>query len=178
MDVTFCGDVVEIKIKKFRERQSKLKSNLPSTFRQPSVNLPIEGEGDKEITPPLPPPPGGEPVGPGRKSEPKPYQCETFEQRVICCVKVLKGLDMEDRGWDRANYSRNIPAAAKICAAFGIDRPKAEATGYEQNLDAMLSFVEDFEKKMRQRELSWSLATAARHAWDDSSTTQWRTSKC
>ncbi len=43
---TWNSDEINIQIKKFRERQSKLKSNLPSTFRQPSVNLPIEGEVD------------------------------------------------------------------------------------------------------------------------------------
>ena len=52
---------VELKIKKFRERQSKLKSNLPSTFRQPSVNLPLERERDRdrERQPPISPTSGG-----------------------------------------------------------------------------------------------------------------------
>ena len=42
----YSSGEVELQIKKFRERQSKLKSNLPSTFRQPSINL---QEKEKEI---------------------------------------------------------------------------------------------------------------------------------
>lgn len=48
VEFTSSQTEVELQIKKFRERQQKMKSNLPSTFRQPSVNLPLEGEGEKE----------------------------------------------------------------------------------------------------------------------------------
>ena len=46
--VTSSRDHVEIQIPKCRERWSKQKSNLPRKKRQPSVNLPIEVEVDKE----------------------------------------------------------------------------------------------------------------------------------
>ena len=42
VEYNLSGTEVELQIKKFSERQSKLKSNLLSTFRQPSVNLPLE----------------------------------------------------------------------------------------------------------------------------------------
>ena len=46
---TSSSDHLEMEIKKFRERQSKLKSNLPSTLPEPSLNLPIhKKEKEKE----------------------------------------------------------------------------------------------------------------------------------
>lgn len=52
VEFKLTGDRVELQIKKFRERQSKMKSKLLSTFHQPSSNLPQEGEG--EYIPPTP----------------------------------------------------------------------------------------------------------------------------
>ena len=44
---TEVGMDLRIEIPKFRERQSKMKSNLPSTLRQPSPNLPVEVEREE-----------------------------------------------------------------------------------------------------------------------------------
>lgn len=44
------SDQVELQIKNFRIRQSKLKSNIPSTFHQPSVNLPIHKKEKEKYT--------------------------------------------------------------------------------------------------------------------------------
>lgn len=47
---TLVGSELQLEIKKLRERQAKLKSKIPSTFPQHSVNTPIhiEGEGERD----------------------------------------------------------------------------------------------------------------------------------
>lgn len=44
------GTQLQLEIKKFRERQSKLKSKVPATFPEPSVNLPQQEKRREEKT--------------------------------------------------------------------------------------------------------------------------------
>lgn len=48
LEFNLSGTEVQLQIKKFRERQSKLKSNLPSILPEPSGNLPIHKRDKKK----------------------------------------------------------------------------------------------------------------------------------
>ncbi len=151
------GTELHLEIKKLRERQSKLKSKIPSTFRQPSVNLPIEregeGEGEKNIAQASPAP------------EPKPTIKQDLPvqlprpltplQRVVGTYKIAKGIDRDDKDWDKANFAIHARAAKKLLDCFVQDEKAA--------VIYVIGKGEEFDEKG----LEWTLATIARHAWDN-----------
>ena len=149
----WSGDYLEIEIKKFRERQSKLKSNLPSTFRQPSVNLPlyIEEEGEEDNNRLKTTAQSADPPNPEIKV-PKPH---TPIQLVMRAYKEAKGIPLDDKVWDKQNFRVWAKAAKKILEAFNGDDKKA--------VFYILNKGYDWEEV----NFTWNLATLARHACDD-----------
>ena len=146
---TWKSDEVELQINKFRERQSKLKSNLPSTFRQPSVNLPLEREGEREVRIQAGPKKKGPDLIPHGD-----YKAIRPDQKVILAYKIFRGIKEDDREWDRANYKTWIRAAQKLLGAFGGDHTKA------------IPWFETWAEEADIKGFDWNLATAAKHAWD------------
>lgn len=144
------GTELRLEIKKLRERQSKLKSKIPSTLRQPSVNLPIEVEEDKqeekkkEVTP--------------AALKPKIVKPESKAQhdirRIIEAYKLEKGVKMDDKSWDKANFGRYAKTAANLLACFGQDVEKCAAYIFLRAED------------LNEKRLDWTLETITRHAFD------------
>jgi hypothetical protein len=90
----------------------------------------------------------GPPVG-------EPYKPLTPLQCLICVYKMLKGVEMEDRGWDEANWPGAEAAAAKLLAAFDGDDRTASA------------WLETYAQQMQAAGLDkWSLRGAFKQAWD------------
>lgn len=106
VDFRLIGTEVHLQIKKFRERQSKLKSNLPSTFLQPSVNLPTEKK-EKEIEK-------------EKSLAPAAPKIKSFTpiQQIIRAFKEAKRIDADDVEWDKKHFKRFARAAADIEKIF------------------------------------------------------------
>ena len=140
---------VLLRIKKFRERQSKMKSNLLSTFRQPSVNLPStfpkkEKEIEKKKTD----------VALKTAQVPKIIKPKTPTQRIVEAYKMAKDVDRNDKAWDKANFGRYSKAAVNLLACFGQDVEKCAAYIFLRAED------------LNEKRLDWTLETITRHAFD------------
>lgn len=116
---TSDGTELQLEIKKLRERLSKLKSKIHSTFLQPSFNLPIEEEVEEE----------GEREGEKDKTlaatPPQAPRKFTPSQKVIRGFKEAKGIDSDDKEWDRKFAARYARAANELLVAFNGDADKA-----------------------------------------------------
>ena len=99
----------------------------------------ITGTGTCIAVPPVPP------VG----SKPK-----TDLQRIVEAYKVAKGVSMEDKGWDRANFARCSKAGKHLLDCFGGDLDKSAAYLFLRS------------EEMNEKGLEWTLETISRHAWD------------
>lgn len=76
-------------------------------------------------------------------------------QAVMRAYKVGKGINPDDKDWDKANWKTHCKAAKKLLDAFkGDDRA---AVTY------LLGKIEGW----NEGGVSWVLATVAKHAWDD-----------
>ncbi len=78
----------------------------------------------------------------------------TGVQRVMMAYKLAKGVDKDNAGWDRANFTRYSRAAASILECYG--------GVVEAAVVCVLTKGEQF----NERELSWNLDTIKTHAWD------------
>ena len=76
-------------------------------------------------------------------------------QRIMRGYKVAKGLDPNDKAWDKANFQIYCKAAKKLLEAFSGDSKKA--------MLYLIGVGYDFDEK----DLKWNLATVAKWAWDD-----------
>jgi len=84
-----------------------------------------------------------------------PYRPTTPLHRVICVYKLLKDIDMDDRGWDEANWPGAEPSAAKLLKAFGGDDQAAS------------TWLETYAQELAQiGAKNWTLRSAATKAWD------------
>ena len=73
----------------------------------------------------------------------------------MCAYKHLKGVGMEYRAWDRANWARYSRPATKLldsCAGGVVEA---------------IEWLEAFKSRMDAASRDWTLDTAARLAWDD-----------
>jgi len=152
-----CEDsasILRYEIKKFRERQAKLKSKIRSRLPEDSTKTPqdIRGEKKKKKT-----------TTTGRQAADKPYDIKTDQQRLMCSYKVVKGVAAEDRSWDQHNYKTWARACSKLLGAF-----KGKG-GVNAAIDFLSAKSAEFEKKG----LSWTLATIAKHAWDSDRGGSW-----
>jgi len=92
------------------------------------------------------------PAGPPRGS---PYRPTTPLQCLVCCYKLLKGVAMEDQGWDASNWDDAETLADHLLAAFAGD-DQAAAVWLE-------GYAQDMERLDRK---NWTLKSAAARAWD------------
>ena len=139
---------VLLKIKKFRERQSNMKSKLISTSFQPNIKpIPTspkkEKEKEKEKTDIAP-----------TAHEPKIVKPKTPTQRIVEAYKMAKDVDREDKAWDKANFGRYSKAAVNLLACFGQDVEKCAAYIFLRAED------------LNEKRLDWTLETITRHAFD------------
>ncbi len=83
------------------------------------------------------------------------YSPETPLQRLVCIFKMIKGVAMEDRGWDESNWTGAEPSARHLLKAFDGDEMTAavwlEAYGKEMDAGGMNK---------------WTLKSAAERAWN------------
>ena len=115
------GTELELEIKKFRERQAKLKVKTPSRLPQDSFKTPIEREGegererDKEEHIAVSPPP--------KKLSTKLSTSKelTAIQKVIRGFKEAKGVDAENKDWDKKFFARQTRPAKELLVAFNED---------------------------------------------------------
>lgn len=85
-------------------------------------------------------------------SEPNPL---TPLQRVVGAYKLAKGIDRDDKAWDRANYARYSKAAKSLLEACG------------GNLEAAVAYLIGQGDEWDAKSITWTLETIARHAWDN-----------
>lgn len=83
------------------------------------------------------------------------YRADTPVQKVVCAYKVAKNISWDDRGWDKANYSRASKSAVSILAAF------------DQDVKSAAEFIVAFGDRMRKGDRSWTIETAKKWAWDE-----------
>jgi hypothetical protein len=154
MEVTWSGDEVQLQIKKFNERQRKLRYNRSSTVPQdsPKVAKEREGEGERHNKQPTA---SALPNGVDKAVDLGPYKIKTKAQAVICAYKVALGLAFDDRAWDKANYARYAKCAGKLLDAFG---------GLVAPAQAYIIAERD---RLCAKGLSWTLETVERNAWKD-----------
>jgi len=74
-------------------------------------------------------------------------------------------MGMYDRAWDKANFARYSRAGNKVLSALG------------GNVNEAIDWLTAFREKMQAAGLSWTLDTAAKHAWDDPETRNARENK-
>lgn len=139
---TLSGDEVQLQIKKFRERQSKLKIKIPSTYRQSSLKTPIEREGERDGEKDL------------RATPEASEKAKTKIQDLVEAYKVRKGFALDDKAWDKGNFGRCSKAAKTILSVFGDDLPQS------------LGYLESRSSYLESKGLDWSLETIAKHASD------------
>ena len=84
-----------------------------------------------------------------------PYQARTPVQHVVCAYKLLKGVEMDDRAWDAAQWPVVEPQARLLLGAFNGDDRAANCW--------LESYVRDLE---HGGVTNWSLRAAASRAWD------------
>jgi len=79
---------------------------------------------------------------------------KTDIQRIVEAYKESKGVAMDNKGWDRANFSRYSKAAKSLLDCFAGDIEKSAVYLFmrAQQLDEMA--------------VDWTLETIVRHAWD------------
>ncbi len=75
-------------------------------------------------------------------------------QRVVNAYKEAKGVGMEDKGWDRANFSRYTKAAKSLIECLN---------GWEPAAVYVIGKGQEFDDK----NLDWTLETIKKHAWDN-----------
>lgn len=114
----WSGDTLEIEIKKFRERQSNLKIKTISKPLQDHFKTTIEREGERERENNL-----ARKAAPRKKdvvlSKPKN---PTPEQIIIRYFKEAKGVNADDKEWDRRHIDgRLIKEARALLRAFDGD---------------------------------------------------------
>ncbi len=98
-----------------------------------------------------------------REAPAGPYEIRTDEQRLMCAYKIKKGVAVEDREWDRANYKTWARAASKLLRAFRVVRGNpASPCDVNAAIDYLGAKADEFSGKG----LDWNLATIAKHAWD------------
>ena len=153
------GPLLVYEIKKFRERQAKLKSKIRSRLFQnyPKTLQEREEERERDITDTA----QGMPA-PTQESSSKPYELKTKEQRVVCAYKRSLGIAWDDREWDKANYKRWAPSAVKLLKAFG------------GNTNPTIDYVGVQAAILKEKNLTYNLATLARMAWDNPETGEHR----
>jgi len=79
---------------------------------------------------------------------------DTNIQKVVNAYKIVKGIDKNDKGWDKANFGRYSKAAKSLLGLF---------VGMESAVAYVIAQGNEFTDKG----LSWTLETVARHAWDN-----------
>jgi hypothetical protein len=91
--------------------------------------------------------PDGPPAG-------DPYKPTTPLQRLVCVYKILKGLKLDDRAWDAAQWGATAPEAQRLLAAFdGRDQAAAE-------------WLEAWAAPKGAAGKPWALAWATKDAWE------------
>lgn len=76
-------------------------------------------------------------------------------QQIVEAYKMAKNISRDDKGWDKQNFSRYAKAAKGLLDCFKGDISRAGAYVFAQG--------EEFDAK----DISWTLETIARHAWDN-----------
>ena len=91
---------------------------------------------------------------PARPVSDKPKK-STPVQDIVNAYKIAIGIKADDKGWDSANFGRYCKAAKSILEAFGGDKDRAAI------------YIIGKSEKFQDDEISFTLETIARHAWDD-----------
>lgn len=80
------------------------------------------------------------------------YDAKTDVQKVVLAYKIAKGVDRQNRIWDKINYARNVRPATTLLEIFG--------GRLEQAVDYLLKRGEELDLK----KLEWNLETIVRNA--------------
>lgn len=146
------GTELRLEIKKFRERQSKLKINTLSK----KLKTPIEGEGEGEREREREKTISAVPKHRFPKQSNILIESEGQKRirRVVEAYKHAKDIDMKDKSWDKANFGRAAKAAKSILDRFSEDTEKCAAYIFLRAED------------LREANREWTLETIVRHAWD------------
>ena len=97
---------------------------------------------------------GGGGGSPTHKDQQKPYRIETPGQEVVVAYKVLKGVEIEDRGWDRIYYPRFKRQAEDLLRFFAGD------------LSTSLKCLAGVSDWAGKKGLDWTLETVVKRASD------------
>lgn len=119
----------------------------------PAIASFLRGERWKDPIPPAPAadavaPPEGPPIS-------EPYEPKTPTQCLVCVYKLLKGVQMEDRDWDAAQWAAVEPHARLILGAFDGDDRAASV------------WLENYAQELAHGGVTnWTMRAAASRAWD------------
>lgn len=154
----YCGKLLQIRYKHNPKKWKKIQSFYVGRRKNGSKGgsnnrIPNQTKPDqtKTLTPPLPPPFGGEPPSPTENGE---YKIRTPVQFVVGAYKVARGIPLENREWDRDNFKRCSAPAKEILAIFNGDQDKAA--------ESVMAIARWANKKR----LSWTLETCLKRASD------------
>ena len=85
---------------------------------------------------------------------PKPYPIDTPLQKVMVQYKMSKGVEPEDRVWDKTNWGRHVREASRLLEIFAGDWRLAARC------------IEGLGATFDEKNMSWVLATITKHAYD------------
>lgn len=156
-------------IKKRRKRKDKSKMSQVSGTNRNVQNVPLEVKGSeekrseenkttdklkKEIIASLPPSADSDGGNSGVEKETEASRGVGAIRIVVAAYKKARGIGVNDKAWDRANFSTYCRAAKKLLEAFNGDDKAAVVYLFKK--------ADDWDGA-----ISWNLATVAKHAWDD-----------
>ena len=151
--LSIAEGLVNYEIKKFRQRQSKLKSNIRPTFPEPSPNTPLDKdkEKDKDKDNNLAAK-GRKPAKPKKKKEIKRGGFHEFMDRFLKhYFDAPIGIDSDNaRAEMKALYSRYGRAGRDVLALAGSD------------INLAIKGVDCLGRYFDKKELSWTLDTIAK----------------
>lgn len=140
LQFNLISDEVELKIKNYRKWQYNIKSKSVPNPSQIRTDIEGDREEEEETT-----------IGPAVQ---KPKMISPIQQ-IVEAYKMAKNVSRKDKGWDKQNFSRYAKAAKGLLDCFKGDLSRAGAYVFAQG--------EEFDSK----NISWTLETIARHAWDN-----------
>jgi hypothetical protein len=143
---------------KARERQRRYRKNVMSPLRHRNVtvtptvhNSTVHNRTTTAASPPSPPAQkDNSPTG----NNGKDYEIKTPIQFVVSAFKLCRGVELNDREWDRDNYSRASKSAKELLAIFNSDQERAA-----QCVEAIAKWAE-------KNKLDWTIETAVKRASD------------
>lgn len=147
----YSSTSVQLQNKKFSERQKKMKRGV--IFNAKSVRVEKEIEIDREKENRLSKPAASTPSVPVVVKNVVP-KAKTPVQRVVEAYKHAKGVPMDDKGWDRANFGRYSKAAKSLLTCFA------------QDVDKSAAYIFLRAEDLNASDLDWTLETITRHAYD------------